>query len=745
MSDLKLEDLEPADRTALPYNHPLLDDYAQRIAAQLGVDPGLALGIKNAGERSGSTSVSSKKARGVMQTIPTTQAALGIQDPTDPLQSIAGGVKYLAQIQEQLGTTDPAVIAAGYHAGPDSRTVKGNFEGSPLTAAYSRRVADFVGNYTPPAGAGTPTVAPAAAPGLRPEDLTPEDLRATNPDWHDPTEGMSTGEKLAAGAGKFLVDTGSGLRQVAASVLNPVGQALTGKDVLNQDYEGEKERERLDSSLMKTGAGNVGYLGGSALTLAVPGGMLAQGASKGLPTLAALGPRVAALVAKYGPVAASAAGMASLTPTTKEGDRAVNMGTAAALGPVFAKGSELVGRAAKPVTDWVGEHVNLGPVLRKSWSAGATPEQRRVVGTAVRNEVPVYPTQLADPGSSVSPGRGADQLRALTRALNRTMGENTDDISRALADADRRLSANYAQVFNNKVIPLHSPRNGAAQGPFEQELLNIRRAYLNNTSMRRPDANLLDDIDRALGTIRSGGSIDGNSFQDMMRNYAASSVSAGKGNVLNGTVSDPLAARAYSRMATALENQAAPFMNPGDLALFRSTNRQFRSMKNLEAAAPIKVDGQADYTPAKLANRLARTDKGAFLYGKGDRTQSDLAKFGSTYMGLEANSPTGVVQRLKDTVRSAAPYVAGDAAGAVLVGSAMGTHDDPESSLASKLLTYGALAALTHGTLVGGRNALNPAVTFSQLSQPRGAVPEILRRVNPAPGLSALINREDEE
>lgn len=735
---MKLEDLSPEDRTALPYNHPLLNDYADRMNAELGLPSGMVNAIKNVGERSGSTSVSSAKARGVMQTIPVTQKELGIEDPTDPLQSIAGGARYLAKLKKQLNTDDHGVLAAAYHAGPASRTVKGDFEGSPKTAAYVKRVQDFAAKMVPAATAVAAPAPVAGEPSLTGADLNPEDRAQQAP---DPTEGMSLMDTTLAGVGKSMSDLGSGVRQRAADVLNPLARKLTGKDLLSHDYEGEAERERLDKALMNTVGGNVGYMGGNALTLALPGAGVTQLATKALPALR-MAPAAAAALAKYGPGAVSSAALAALNPTTKEGDVSGNMLMSAALGPVFQKGAEVVGRAARPVTEWVGDHVNLGPLLRKSWGATANPEQSQVVTRAMMNDVPVYASQLEKPGSSISKGRSAEQVQALTKALNRTFGEETPDIAGALSTAKSRLGDTYKALLDGKTINL-GPQAGGAH-PYVQELQAVRNRVNSAAPMMEPPKDLNDAIDRALNYATQGGSLSGRQYQDMLRDYAASANRALKGNVLNGTKSSPLEAKGFSELAAALEAQAGQVMSPAEQAAFKRANRQFRNMSTLEGLAPIKVDGGADFNPSAVARKLARTDKNAFIYNRGDTTQSDLGKFGATYMGLDANAPNSLYQRAKGAFAHHAPTVATDAALALAAGSAMSDRDNPGST-AEQALKYGLLMAGAHGALSAAKRGANPRLTMGELNAPRGALAELYRRMNFVPGMTAAMARGEED
>lgn len=603
------------------------------------------------------------------------------------------------------------------------------------------------------------------------EDLSPEDRiksRKGSPMYMDPSKGggtlsigpfdtgIKTGEatdRMLAGAGKFFSDTGSGVRQLAATALNPIGQGLVGKDILPQDYAGEKERKTLDAPLMDTVAGNVGYAGASLASLALPGSAVAGKtgtAVKGLKALSA-SPGAQAMVAKYAPQAISAAAMAALSPTTKEGERAGNMAFAGATSPVFQKAGELVGRAARPAAQWVGDHVSAGPLLRKSWGSTATQQQKQTVARAMMNDIPVYPNQLDNPGVSMSRGRSEDQLKALTKAVNRTMGEETENIGGAFITARDRLSDTYKALLRGKTINLNNqsgpiPPNavGTNGGPspsqYVQKLMDIAKEHNTGSPIIQPSKDLNDAIEQAISYAQNQGSLTGKQYQELMRRYAESAKKAAHGTELN--ISDPRAAKGFSDLTDALTEQAEKVMHPYEIDAFRQANKQWRNMKTLESLAPTKVDGVSDYNPSALARKLARTDKDAFLYGRGDPTLSDLGKFGSTYMGLEANAPQGLFQRGKALIKNSAPILVGDAAGAVLAGQAMGadSHDEGESSLAAKGLKYGALAMLMHGLLTGGKNALNPRMTMDQLNLPRGALSELYQRMQMAPAAAALMN-----
>jgi len=774
---LTLEDLTPEDRASLPYNHPLLDDYAVHSALQSGVDPKLALAIKNAGEKSGSKSVSSANARGVMQTIPSTGRAMGVKDPVDPIQSIDGGTKYLAQLSSQLKTDDPKVLAAAYHAGPGSTpAVTGNMNGFPKTKAYVDRVTKHLMGSAQAATPETvaPTDQPAAAvtkpaafpPGLGYRDLTPDDQIAyrkaffkENPGM-DPTAGNSFGQNALIGAGKFFSDTGSGIRQLAATPANIISQALNGKDIMTHDYEGEKERKVLDSSLMDTTGGNVGYGGAAAASLALPGGVATKLASGTFRPLIGLlnNPTAKAVLTRYAPAAATGASLSALTPTTAPGERLENAGMGVALGPVMDKGGELIGRVARPVTQWIGDHApQLGPInnplLRKSFNAQSTPQQRQVVARAVMHDVPVYPEQLDQPGVALAKGAADDQSSALTRAMNSTHGSASDDIQGALSDSRQRLSDTYDQLLGNKVIRLGAtsgppPANGiTSNGPpspnnFSQRMMDIRDAYLRSKPMSAPDSGLLNDIDSAITHSNNNGTLSGRQYQNYLRDYSASGSRARKTSIVNNTQTgspDYEAADAYGKMIDALHDQAATAIPPWQQELFQQTNRQFRNMKTLEGLAP--PDLNSDFNPTTVARKLQRTP--GLQFDQGDPTLQDLAQFGSTFMGMDANTgKQSLWKQGKQFAGKMAPALAAGLGEGAIISAGVNHDPNDKDGVLTQVAKASILPIAAMAAAAASRGSLNTRINLDRLNQPRGALADWTRTVQPAPSMEALIRAQ---
>ena len=128
------------------------------------------------------TAVSPKGAQGLMQLMPGTAALMGVKNPLDPEQNIAGGVGYLRHCLDRFQHNVPLAVAA-YNAGPESVARCGAIPPYQETQVFVNNV---MGTYAGPnqMKPGAPGDAKAAAPPpgkgakSRQKDAKPEDLQA---------------------------------------------------------------------------------------------------------------------------------------------------------------------------------------------------------------------------------------------------------------------------------------------------------------------------------------------------------------------------------------------------------------------------------------------------------------------------------------------------------------------------------------------------------------------------------------
>ncbi|MGA6927350.1 MAG: lytic transglycosylase domain-containing protein [Desulfosarcina sp.] len=113
-----------------------------QVAGRYEVDPHLIRAIIFAESGYNPRAKSKKGARGLMQLMPSTAKALGVQDIFDPEENIDGGVRYFRSLLDRFDG-DVQLALAAYNAG--SRHVR-NYEGIPpfkATQRYIKKVLKF--------------------------------------------------------------------------------------------------------------------------------------------------------------------------------------------------------------------------------------------------------------------------------------------------------------------------------------------------------------------------------------------------------------------------------------------------------------------------------------------------------------------------------------------------------------------------------------------------------------------------
>jgi hypothetical protein len=106
-------------RGNLSLRDPQLEALICKYAQIYGVDPSLVRAVMRHESGFNSTAVSPKGAQGLMQLMPGTAALMGVKNPFDPEQNIAGGVGYLRHCLDRFQYNVPLAVAA-YNAGPES-------------------------------------------------------------------------------------------------------------------------------------------------------------------------------------------------------------------------------------------------------------------------------------------------------------------------------------------------------------------------------------------------------------------------------------------------------------------------------------------------------------------------------------------------------------------------------------------------------------------------------------------------
>ena len=399
----------------------------------------------------------------------------------------------------------------------------------------------------------------------------------------DPTRGMGTLGRVAAGAGARVADVGLGARQI-------IGTAQPG----------EVEAKRAtDAPLMNTAGGFLGGIGGDVAMAAipVPGSTTVRGLGRGFQAVEA-GARNMAL--------------AGLEPVADGESRAVNIGAAGVLSGVGSVG---------------------GAFTRRALSGTADPAMRQSLEFARRQGIPVYPAQATTsfPVRGVSAAvnqtfpftgaRGAAdaQQSAFNRAISRSFGVEADSIDGSvIASARERFDRAYNDVFRGQPIVFDT----SAASSLQRIVAEAREKLgpENAKAVDREAANLI----RAF----QSGSVAPSAYQDI------------RGELYEAALSEnPRTGGFIRRLRSALDATASRSL-PDDQAraLYRKTNEEYGNFKIVDRALRRVAGASDNVNPADLWS---------IINTRGTRASPEMREFarlGSRV--LKNNVPTsGTVER----------------------------------------------------------------------------------------------------
>ena len=131
---------EVVEEVALPEGGDLRE-LAVAVARRHGLEPALVLAVVGVESAFRPEAVSPKGAQGLMQLMPGTAAALGVEDSFDPAQNLDGGVRHLGSLLTLYGGDLVRALAA-YNAGAGAVARHGGVPPYRETRAYVKRVLD---------------------------------------------------------------------------------------------------------------------------------------------------------------------------------------------------------------------------------------------------------------------------------------------------------------------------------------------------------------------------------------------------------------------------------------------------------------------------------------------------------------------------------------------------------------------------------------------------------------------------
>lgn len=114
---------------------------ATAVAQRQGLDPALVLAVVAVESGFRAEAVSPKGARGLMQLMPATAAALGVSNAFDPAANLDGGTRHLGALMTRYGGDLKKALAA-YNAGTGAVDVHRGVPPYPETRDYVAKVLD---------------------------------------------------------------------------------------------------------------------------------------------------------------------------------------------------------------------------------------------------------------------------------------------------------------------------------------------------------------------------------------------------------------------------------------------------------------------------------------------------------------------------------------------------------------------------------------------------------------------------
>lgn len=137
---------EPQKKNPPPTEKDTVFELATRYGNHYNVDPRLVLAVIRAESNFNPKAISSAGAKGLMQLMPGTARLMGVHNPFDPEENIAGGVRYLAKLAGEFNN-DTRLTLAAYNAGPGNVRKHGGVPPFRETQAYVAAVLKYRSLY----------------------------------------------------------------------------------------------------------------------------------------------------------------------------------------------------------------------------------------------------------------------------------------------------------------------------------------------------------------------------------------------------------------------------------------------------------------------------------------------------------------------------------------------------------------------------------------------------------------------
>jgi soluble lytic murein transglycosylase-like protein len=146
LSPAAVNDGAPSESDAAPVPPEQIDALVQQNAAIWQVEPALIKSVIANESSFNANATSSAGAQGLMQLMPETAASLGVKNPYDPVQNVAGGTRYLRGLLDRFNG-DTRLAVAAYNAGPGAVEKYGDVPPYAETKNYVQNVLGSLERY----------------------------------------------------------------------------------------------------------------------------------------------------------------------------------------------------------------------------------------------------------------------------------------------------------------------------------------------------------------------------------------------------------------------------------------------------------------------------------------------------------------------------------------------------------------------------------------------------------------------
>lgn len=377
-----------------------------------------------------------------------------------------------------------------------------------------------------------------------------------------------------------------GAANIGATLMTPIDAAMGNTTSITNP----ERRAAIDAAMPALGANpdSISYGAGKLLTEAVgvsgAGGVLAKGVSAVAPGATGF----ANALASGGFKAGAGGGVGNLL--TRAAGGAISGGAAAGLvNPEYAKTGAIVGGALPVVAQGVGTAVRAAGSAIRGKPASAEVQQLAARAKELGINIPADRLVDSKPLNAIASslnyvpmsGRAATEEAMnsqLNKALSRTFGQDSSNVTQALRKAETVLGGEFERTLKNNVVI------------FDKQLLDDATEVFNRaerelgTDALKPIASQIDELINKGAT----GQIDGQAAYNIKKTLDR--IGRGSGNE----------AWHATELKKVLMGALDRSLGPKEAAAFAKTRLQYGNMLDLEKLAKNGVEGEVSV--ARLAN-----------------------------------------------------------------------------------------------------------------------------------------------